>query len=260
MYFEDKRWPVKETCYFEDYDIYILVYPFITDDTDFFMYMLGESFIAEAVKRLLLDKYDLSYMPDSDIFIAQFRKLAAGNEKPFSEKKGSVIYWYEFLLKLADENESLIDSERSQSLPDALLSFVKPEIQQMARRQIKQIHVLRDSVFEASMKALKYLLDKSKRAEIEQNNKAKGNKGKKKRGRDKEGHGILDKEVEDYLKSWNYKPGITTKEIADAINKQDANVYSDTSEPSVRQTNAWKNYRKKYYKSTKSKRKKHKKK
>ncbi len=63
-----------------------------------------------------------------------------------------------------------------------------------------------------------------------------------KRGRDKDGRGILDKEVEDYLKKMKYEDGATGQKIADYINIKDAGKYKAVKRQGVEGTKAYQEY------------------
>ena len=63
-----------------------------------------------------------------------------------------------------------------------------------------------------------------------------------KRGRDKDGRGILDKKVEDYLKKMKYEDGATGQKIADYINIKDAGKYKAVKRQGVEDTKAYQEY------------------
>lgn len=63
-----------------------------------------------------------------------------------------------------------------------------------------------------------------------------------KRGRDKDGRGILDKEVEDYLKEMKYEPGIAGQKIANYINIKDVSKYNAVKRQGVEGTETYQKY------------------
>jgi hypothetical protein len=146
------------------------------EDVYFVFYSLGDDsglltlfnitsrpMIGRAVNQLLLDKYDVSSIPDSVMFITSYPKLAAEDKTPFSEKEWSVVHWYEFLFKLGNERASLICPKRY----DTRIT------------DVKECWHLGSDVFDASMKALDYLLEKVKLLEQKEQSEPVKNKKRK---------------------------------------------------------------------------------
>ena len=136
--------------------------------------------IGKAVNQLLLDKYDVSSIPDSVMFIINYPKLAAEDKTPFSVKEWSVVHWYEFLFKLGDERASLICPKKY----DTRIT------------DVKECWHLGSDVFDASMKALDYLLEKVKL--LEQKEQSEPDKNKKRK--------VKTKKSEQRFKPWK-NPG-----------------------------------------------------
>jgi len=104
----------------------------------------------ETVRLLLLREYEPDDMPDSDKFLADFAGLASKIKKTnISRLPHKVYLWYEFLLKLSEEHGSLIQA-------DCLSDFHNIELPCTLK-----VQTLETDICEASILALKYLLQKA---------------------------------------------------------------------------------------------------
>lgn len=105
--------------------------------------------IKKTVKQLLLRRYEPESMPDSDTFLDNFSKFA-DTKVPIQQQGGDVYFWYEFLLKLSQEQGAFIDGELC--LSDLCMSELPCAT---------KIQGLKTDVLTASKLALQYLLDKA---------------------------------------------------------------------------------------------------
>jgi hypothetical protein len=104
-----------------------------------------EGTIIKTVKQLLLRRYEPEDMPNSDTFLDNFSKFA-DTKVPIQQQVGEVYLWYEFLLKLSQEQGAFIESDRG------LSEFCMKELP-----CITKIQELKTDVLTASLKALRYL-------------------------------------------------------------------------------------------------------
>ena len=111
--------------------------------------------IKKTVKQLLLRRYEPESMPDSDTFLDNFSKFAYV-KVPIQQQAGEVYLWYEFLLKLSQEQGAFIDG-------DLCLS----ELFMSELPCVPKIQGLKTDVLQASLLALKYLHKKGNLGTVE---------------------------------------------------------------------------------------------
>ena len=109
-----------------------------------------EGSIKKTVKQLLLRNYEPVSMPDSDTFLDNFPKFA-DTKVPIQQQTSGVYLWYEFLLKLSQEQGAFIDG--GLCLSDLYMSELPCAT---------KIQGLKIDVLTASKLALQYLLKKVK--------------------------------------------------------------------------------------------------
>lgn len=103
--------------------------------------------IETTIKRLCLEHYKPESIPDSDTFLDDYPKHIAENRSPSTFP--AVVLWYEFMLKLAKEPGSFIET-----LP--LENSSKRDLPYTVKTQTIKVDVV-----DASIAALEYLLDRA---------------------------------------------------------------------------------------------------